>query len=360
MKGYELAEYLSFDVEAYLRDQIQRSDETVKIIKESGNWDEHTELIHRHFHAICEIELKSFEEASPEIKRGMSHRFLNYIQIIKPFPEAFKVSAPENSRMTANDVEEQQRKERERPRLRTDNPPQSWIEKSEDLKFAAYVLAGMCLIAFILSLIFAFINIYLMIASFAIAVGLGVFSYKTFVQSRKSQQKWEMMYHTIVYNPLLKSGKNATVEIQLELPVGWSTPETLSRLENCAKPSLYELFARSDTVPLRSNVFDCIERQLALKQDELALAICRMQLLKNFDPEMPPFGAEQIYRTADALVTYEIADLWRVSAVNRKISEILLSHPADELIEFSKALNIHIIDVKKRTVTDSNEKYSDW
>lgn len=244
-------------------------------------------------------------------------------------------------------------------RLLTDNPPRSVVEQAHLQKINAYFLTFFCVVAALVTLIIGALNVYWMIVPLAATVGFGVWSHETFRKSHECEQKWETSYHTIVYNPPLKGGKNAIVEIQLEIPVGWSTPETLSRLEHCAKPSLYELFSGLDTVPLRSQVFECIERQLVMKQRELALGICRMQLLKNFDPAMPPFGTTQIYRTFDTLVTYEIADLWRVDAVNRKISDILISHP-DELVKHAEALNIRFIDIQKRSATNSAEKYSDW
>jgi hypothetical protein len=277
------------------------------------------------------------------------------------FPEAFEGLPPMSFRMTIKDFEEQQhreeekqRREEERPRLQTENPPASESENSKMLKYFAYLLAVLCVIAAVVALVVVGIVVVgnqspaWAIVPLAASVGFGFWSYSTFVKSHTASLKWETQYHTIVYNPALKGGRPATVEVQLELPVGWSTPETLSRLESCAKAPLYELFANSDTVPLRSKVWDCIERQLAVKQNELNLGICRMELLKNVDPAMPAFGSRHVFSSNGIIVTYEIADLWRTDAVNAKLAEMLAANPGTDLTRHAKTLNIRFIDIEKQ------------
>lgn len=294
-------------------------------------------------------------DEDPEFRAMYSHpAVIQQMAAMMQFPEAFEGIPPMSFRMTIKDYEDQQRREEERPRLRTENPPASVSEESRMQRFFAFLLAGLSFIAALVGLVVVGIvvvgnqNPAWAIVPLAAAVGLGFWSYSTFVKSDTASLKWETQYHTIVYNPALKGGRPSIVEVQLELPVGWSTPETLSRLESCAKAPLYELFANSDTVPLRSKVWDCIERHLAVKQNELNLGICRLELLKNVDPAMPAFGSRHVFSSNGIIVTYEIADLWRTDAVNAKLAEILAANPGTDLTRHAKTLNIRFIDIEKQ------------
>ena len=315
---------------------------------ERDYYAETKEMLHRQAAALP-------ADTDPELRASYTHpAVIEQIAAMKQFPEAFKGMPPMNFRMTIKDYEERQRREQERPRLRTENPPTSLTEDAKMQKFFAYLLAVLCFIAVLVTVLVAGIlvvgnqNPAWAILPLAAAVGLGVWSHDTFNKSHNADLKWETQYHTIAYNPPLKSGRTAIVEIQLELPVGWSTPETLSRLESCAKAPLYELFANSDTVPLRSKVWDCIERHLAVKQNELNLGICRLELLKNVDPAMPAFGSRHVFSSNGIIVTYEIADLWRTDAVNAKLAEILAANPGTDLTRHAKTLNIRFIDIEKQ------------
>jgi hypothetical protein len=302
-----------------------------------------------------------------ELRRCYSHpAVIEQMAAMMQFPEAFK-DMPMSFRMTVKCYEDEQRRkeeqkkmeeeqERNRPRLRTENPPQYWIDQAAEKKVTGYFLAGLCGALLLITLILAIQAIPFAIISFVLGCLLAWGSTKAFKKAAQNRTKWEMTYHTIVYTPALKSGRDATVEIQLELPVGWKNPDTLARLESCAKPSLYALFAESDTVPLRSKVWDCIERQLAVKQQELSLGICRMELLKNVDPAMPPFGSRHVFSSNGIIVTYEIADLWRTDAVNAKIAEIVAANPNTDLTRHAEALNIRFIDIEKQPEKKSSPK----
>jgi hypothetical protein len=88
MKPHELAEYIHFDVGAFYRDRVKLSAETIETLKEAGNWNEQTQLLHKYWHAHAEHDLKTFLDAPPDIKRGICHLFLKYIRIVKPIPDA--------------------------------------------------------------------------------------------------------------------------------------------------------------------------------------------------------------------------------------------------------------------------------
>jgi hypothetical protein len=292
----------------------------------------------------------------PDVEPRAMYTHPAVIQQLAPMiqsPGAFKGLL--NAQMTLRDDGDQRHIEPERPPLLTENPPQGAIEASKRYETEAYILAFLCFPVFIVLEAIAFITtwggispIWFSVVAVASTGLIAVKSHEAFVKSHDTAMKWNTSYHTIVYDPPLKSGKSAVVEIQLELPVGWSTQETISRLENCAKPSLYELFADADTVPLRSKVRDCIERQLALKQRELDLALCRMEMLKCFDPAMPAFGSRHVFSSNHIIVTYEIADLWRTDAVNAKLGELLRANLATDLTRHAKTLNIRFIDIEKQ------------
>jgi hypothetical protein len=288
----------------------------------------------------------------PELRATYTHpAVIEQVAAMKQFPEAFKELPPTSFRTMIKSYEDDQRREKERPRLWTENPPQGAIEESQSYRLRAYFFALLCIPASIAT-VYVGVATYLGfgIATSASVLLLAWLSYNSHVKSHNLALRWETSYYNIVYSPALKSGKSADVEIQLELPVGWGIPEMLSRLENCAKPSLYELFAKSDTVPLRSKVWDCIERKLALKQRELGLSLCRMELLKCVDPAMPAFGSRHVFSSNGFIVTYEIADLWRTDAVNAKLAEMLAANPGTDLTRHAKTLNIHFIDIEKHAM----------
>jgi hypothetical protein len=318
-----------------------------------------TEPIKPDYYAETKAMLQRHQDAlpadiDPEARMLYTHpAVIEHVAAMKEFPEAFNGMPPTSFRMIVKSYEENQQRERERPRLQTQNPPQAVIERGLFYSVNGYMAAIFCFLSCLASVVVGIINpvwngIPLILIPLICVVLTFSWSYNSFVKARNSKLPWDTSYHTITYNPALKSGKSAVVEIQLELPVGWSNPETLSRLENCAKSSLYELFANSDTVPLRSKVFDCIEQKLAMKQRELNLGLCRMQLLRNVDPSMPAFGSRHVFSSNGIIVTYDIADLWRTDAVNAKLAEMLLANPATDLTRHANALNIRFIDIEKQ------------
>ena len=243
------------------------------------------------------------------------------------------------------------------PKLKTHNPPVINLVNAKRARILARIFLAVALISGIgmpllllnksSAMFFALPFLFCTVSAVAALI--------QFQKANSLNAKWKTTYQTLTFSPLLKGGRKAQIEVQIEIPKGWDTPETLKHLENSARPILFDLFHHEDTVPSRFKVERYIEAVMARKQREIGLGICRMDLLTNIDPAMPVFGQKHVCVCNGTIIKYEISDLWRADAVDSKITEILKAHSATDLPYYEDALNVRFIGIEK-SIANNNIK----
>src|ERR1035437_4213212 len=106
-----------------------------------------TEPIERDYYAEAEAMLQRQADVlpadtDPEMLRMFHHPAVRqYIEATTRYPEAFKDIPIMSFRTIIKDYEEQQQIEKNRPRLKTENPPKMWRADGEEALLFGRVLA---------------------------------------------------------------------------------------------------------------------------------------------------------------------------------------------------------------------------